>query len=67
MECRYVTIDVFTDRTFGGNPVAVVLVVKIIRLSPSPPRACQRAGGDRPPSEILNAREHSYSSPAAPR
>ena len=25
MERRHVTIDVFTDRTFGGNPVAVVL------------------------------------------
>ena len=25
MERRYVTIDVFTDRMFGGNPVAVVL------------------------------------------
>ena len=25
MHRRYVTIDVFTDRTFGGNPLAVVL------------------------------------------
>src|ERR1700731_388497 len=25
LECRYVTIDVFTDRMFGGNPLAVVL------------------------------------------
>jgi len=25
MERRCVTIDVFTDRMFGGNPVAVVL------------------------------------------
>ena len=25
MSCRYVTADVFTDRMFGGNPVAVVL------------------------------------------
>ncbi len=25
MERRYVTVDVFTDRTFGGNPLAVVL------------------------------------------
>ena len=25
MRRRYVTIDVFTDRTFGGNPLAVVL------------------------------------------
>jgi len=24
---RYVTVDVFTDRMFGGNPVAVVLDV----------------------------------------
>ena len=25
MKRRYVTADVFTDRMFGGNPVAVVL------------------------------------------
>jgi trans-2,3-dihydro-3-hydroxyanthranilate isomerase len=25
MKRRYVTVDVFTDRTFGGNPLAVVL------------------------------------------
>ena len=25
MQRRYVTVDVFTDRTFGGNPLAVVL------------------------------------------
>ena len=25
MKRRYVTIDVFTDRMFGGNPLAVVL------------------------------------------
>ena len=25
MQRRYVTIDVFTDRAFGGNPLAVVL------------------------------------------
>ena len=25
LERRYVTIDVFTDRMFGGNPLAVVL------------------------------------------
>jgi trans-2,3-dihydro-3-hydroxyanthranilate isomerase len=25
MQRRYVTVDVFTDRMFGGNPVAVVL------------------------------------------
>lgn len=25
MERHYVTVDVFTDRMFGGNPVAVVL------------------------------------------
>ncbi len=25
MQRRYVTVDVFTDRAFGGNPLAVVL------------------------------------------
>src|ERR1700716_2044114 len=25
MERRYITVDVFTDRAFGGNPLAVVL------------------------------------------
>ena len=25
MQRRYVTVDVFTDRIFGGNPLAVVL------------------------------------------
>src|ERR1017187_10287420 len=25
MQRRYITVDVFTDRAFGGNPVAVVL------------------------------------------
>src|SRR3954464_6165241 len=25
MQRRYVTVDVFTDRPFGGNPLAVVL------------------------------------------
>src|ERR1700746_4204197 len=25
MQRRYITVDVFTDRTFGGNPLAVVL------------------------------------------
>jgi trans-2,3-dihydro-3-hydroxyanthranilate isomerase len=25
MQRRYVTTDVFTDRVFGGNPLAVVL------------------------------------------
>jgi len=25
MQRRYVTVDVFTDRVFGGNPLAVVL------------------------------------------
>ncbi|MEQ8510013.1 MAG: PhzF family phenazine biosynthesis protein [Rhodospirillaceae bacterium] len=25
MECAFVTLDVFTDRVFGGNPLAVVL------------------------------------------
>jgi len=25
MKRRYVTVDVFTDRAFGGNPLAVVL------------------------------------------
>jgi trans-2,3-dihydro-3-hydroxyanthranilate isomerase len=25
MQRRYVTVDVFTDRPFGGNPPAVVL------------------------------------------
>ena len=25
MQRHYVTVDVFTDRMFGGNPVAVVL------------------------------------------
>jgi trans-2,3-dihydro-3-hydroxyanthranilate isomerase len=25
MKRRYVTIDVFTERAFGGNPLAVVL------------------------------------------
>lgn len=25
MTCRFVTVDVFTDRAFGGNPLAVVL------------------------------------------
>ena len=25
MQRRYITVDVFTDRAFGGNPLAVVL------------------------------------------
>ena len=25
MQRRYVTVDVFTDQPFGGNPLAVVL------------------------------------------
>jgi trans-2,3-dihydro-3-hydroxyanthranilate isomerase len=25
MQRRYITADVFTDRAFGGNPLAVVL------------------------------------------
>jgi trans-2,3-dihydro-3-hydroxyanthranilate isomerase len=25
MERRFITVDVFTDRRFGGNPLAVVL------------------------------------------
>ena len=25
MKRRYITVDVFTDRAFGGNPLAVVL------------------------------------------
>src|ERR1700761_7495828 len=25
MQRRYVTVDVFTDRAFGGNPLAVIL------------------------------------------
>src|ERR1039458_7409268 len=25
MQWRYITVDVFTDRAFGGNPLAVVL------------------------------------------
>jgi trans-2,3-dihydro-3-hydroxyanthranilate isomerase len=25
MQRRYVTVDVFTERVFGGNPLAVVL------------------------------------------
>jgi trans-2,3-dihydro-3-hydroxyanthranilate isomerase len=33
MERRYVTLDVFTDRMFGGNPLAVVL--DAAGLSPS--------------------------------
>ena len=27
MKRRYITVDVFTDRAFGGNPLAVVLDV----------------------------------------
>jgi predicted PhzF superfamily epimerase YddE/YHI9 len=25
MQRRYITVDVFTDRAFGGNPLAVIL------------------------------------------
>ena len=28
MQRRYITVDVFTDRAFGGNPLAVVLDAK---------------------------------------
>ena len=32
MQVRYVTVDVFTDRVFGGNPLAVILDAEGLRV-----------------------------------
>jgi len=47
MQRRYIRVDVFTDRAFGGNPLAVVLgavdmgrpslLLTRVRAVPSPP------------------------------
>ena len=54
MQRRYITVDVFTDRAFGGNPLAVVLDAGGLSTAqmqaiatefncPRPPSYCRRA------------------------